>query len=350
MKNEEAHIEKCLQALINHGFGDNGANGEIILVDTGSTDNSLSIASKYLKNIYHFDWVNDFAKAKNYSISLANNEYIMIIDADEYMTSYDPSIVDSLKKSKTPIIGQIKRANFVFVDGIEATHFDLTERLFNKNQFNFKGCIHEQVVPINDSNFEYKELGITVDHDGYLLSQEELNKKADRNNELLFKQLEVNDKDPYIYFQLGQSYMLKRDEKTASEWLEKGLALDLDPTLEYVQIMVCDYGQCLLNLGEYEKASFLIDYYDAFSSCAEYVFMVGNIYLNTGRPIQAYKEYLNCLSMKNERTKGTTSFYPLHNIGLLNEMLGDTASAIPFYEKAAALGYKRSQDRLNELQ
>ena len=181
------------------------------------------------------------------------------------------------------------------------------------------------------------------------ISQEELDKKADRNNELLFKELETDSKNPYIYFQLGQSFMLKRDERSASEWFEKGLALDLDPSLEYVQIMVNDYGQCLLNIGEAEKACFLIDYYDTFCDCPEYVFLVGTIYLNTNRPIQAYKEYLKCLSMKNERTVGTTSFFALHNIGLINEMLGDSNSAITFYEKAAALGYERSISRLKEL-
>ena len=349
MKNEEKHIEKCLKALVQNGFGDNGINGEIILVDTGSTDNSLSIAGKYLNKIYHFDWVNDFSKAKNYSISLAQYKYVLIIDADEYMTTLDKFSIQQFMDKTPNYIGQIKRFNQVIADGIEATHIDYTERLFNKNLFHFKGTIHEQVVPINPVSFDYTQLNICIDHDGYLLSQEQLNEKAARNNILLFEQLKKEPYNPYIHFQIGQSYMMMRDIKSAAENFANGLACNCDPTLEYVQMMITSYGTCLLDLEEYDKALSLLDYYDEFASCAEFVFMAGNIYLNTNQPILAYKEYLRCLSMKNERTVGTTSFFPLHNIGVINEMLGDSDSAISFYQKAADLGYERSKNRLKEL-
>ena len=64
--------------------------------------------------------------------------------------------------------------------------------------------------------------------------------------------------------------------------------------------------------------------------------------------LQAYKEFLKCLSMKPNRNPGVTSHYSFHNIGVINEMLGNKEAAITFYRKAG--DYSRSVKRLKELE
>lgn len=91
-KNEEENIEKCLVSLKNTGL-------ELIVVDTGSTDQTKEIAEKYTHNIYDFTWCNDFAAAKNYAISKASHDMVMVIDSDEYLDQIDiPALEQLIRK------------------------------------------------------------------------------------------------------------------------------------------------------------------------------------------------------------------------------------------------------------
>ena len=78
VKNEAPRIERVLNSV--KDFAD-----EIIIVDTGSNDNTKELASKFTDKIYDFEWVDDFSRARNFSFSKANGEYIMWLDADDFI-------------------------------------------------------------------------------------------------------------------------------------------------------------------------------------------------------------------------------------------------------------------------
>ena len=78
VKNENLVLENCLNSV-------KDLVDEIIIVDTGSTDNTKEIAKKYTDKIYDFKWVDDFSKARNYSFSKATKDYILWLDADDYL-------------------------------------------------------------------------------------------------------------------------------------------------------------------------------------------------------------------------------------------------------------------------
>ncbi len=82
VKNEEKHLENCLSAL--KKLMDN-VSCELIIVDTGSTDRTKEIALKYTDKVYDFEWINDFAAARNYGLEKAVGEWFMYVDADEYL-------------------------------------------------------------------------------------------------------------------------------------------------------------------------------------------------------------------------------------------------------------------------
>ena len=80
VKNESDNIERCLNSIYK-------AVDEIIIVDTGSFDTTKDICLKYTNKIYDFKWINDFSKARNYAIKKAKYDYILWLDADDYLTN-----------------------------------------------------------------------------------------------------------------------------------------------------------------------------------------------------------------------------------------------------------------------
>lgn len=76
-KNESAMIERALKSV-------EGAD-ELIICDTGSTDNTVEIAKKYTKNVCtKFTWCDDFAAARNHAKSHATSDFILSLDMDEF--------------------------------------------------------------------------------------------------------------------------------------------------------------------------------------------------------------------------------------------------------------------------
>ena len=78
VKNEADILARCLDSL-------SGLYEELIIVDTGSTDETKEIAAQYTDQIYDFVWCNDFAAARNFAWSKASMEYIYSADADEVL-------------------------------------------------------------------------------------------------------------------------------------------------------------------------------------------------------------------------------------------------------------------------
>ena len=76
VKNEQDILKRCLDSYA-------GTYDELIIVDTGSSDNTKAIASEYTDKIYDFTWINDFSAARNFAFSKASCEYIFSADADE---------------------------------------------------------------------------------------------------------------------------------------------------------------------------------------------------------------------------------------------------------------------------
>ena len=82
VKDEEYFLARCLEAVRDHV-------DEIIIVDTGSTDNTRSIAANFSDKIYDFEWVDDFSAARNYSLEQATGDWILVLDADELIAELD---------------------------------------------------------------------------------------------------------------------------------------------------------------------------------------------------------------------------------------------------------------------
>jgi glycosyltransferase involved in cell wall biosynthesis len=80
VRNESHHLPKALASV--KGFA-----AEIVVVDTGSTDDTVSIASAMGAKVLHFEWTDDFAAARNVALEAATKPWILSLDADQRLDS-----------------------------------------------------------------------------------------------------------------------------------------------------------------------------------------------------------------------------------------------------------------------
>lgn len=343
-KNEEKHLPQFLES-IKRAIA--SAPIEIVYVDTGSTDKSLEIARKYTSAIYHFDWIGDFSAARNFSLSCATNDWVLVLDCDEYVLNLDLNSFYEMAEQYPAGVGMLTRKNHFAMNETDSIYTDEVERFFNRKLFHYEAIIHEQVCSLNGTPFDRVAIELIVDHCGYNGTKEEMERKVQRNNELLLKMLEEHPNDPYLYFQIGQSYNSIHDDAMAASYYSKGLEFDLDPNLEYVQMMVIAYGYNLLHLERYQEALQYQNIYTEFATSADFVCLMGLIYLRNGMVVQAMKEFLYATTFHTSKTEGANSFIPTYNMGCINEVLGETETAISLYKKCG--NFQPALNRLKEL-
>lgn len=343
-KNEEKHMEAFLSSIQKHM---KDYPHEIVVADTGSTDRTASIARKYTDKVFSFAWINDFSAARNFSIGCASHDWILVLDCDEYVVDLDLNAFSRMAEQYPQAVGVLLRRNHYEMNGTDSVYTDQVERFFNRKLFHYEAIIHEQVRSLNGTPYTRVELPLTVEHCGYSGSAEELVQKANRNNALLLKMLEENPDDPYLYFQLGQSYNMLHDDEKACYYYGKGLEYELEPEAEFVQMMVIGYGYALLHLERYDEALLFENIYDEFSFSADFVCLMGLIYLRKGMVLQAMQEFLKATTIKEAHVEGANSFIPTFNMGCINEVLGNTETAITLYRKCG--DFQPALDRLKEL-
>ena len=326
-KNEEKRIEKCLSSIKPYGF-------EIVVVDTGSADRTKEIASRYADRVLDFTWCDDFSAARNFSLREASNNWIFMLDCDEWIKEIDVEELNYFRKNHSDSVGVISRENLVTERGhLVLNNTDLTERFFNKKLYHYTGIIHEQLTPIRGKEFPCLLLHTTIEHTGYDMTPEERIAKSERNLTLLHKQLEQEPENPYVYYQLGKGYEIVRDYESACEYYGKGLYFDVDPSLAYVQAMVISYGNTLLLTGQAEAAMGFEQIYDEFATTADFVYLMGRIYTVNEKYPQAVEQFIKATTFETSKFHGANSFLSFYQIGLICEKLGDINNALTYYHK-----------------
>ena len=140
VRNEEAVLGRCLDSVAD-------LVDEIILVDTGSTDNTKAVAAEYAAKIYDFPWCDDFSAARNYAVSQAVGDYWLWLDADD--------VIEGENHEKLRKILEAPEADMVFLPywlSFDAAGtpqmISRRERIFRRSRgYRFTGAVHEAVVP-----------------------------------------------------------------------------------------------------------------------------------------------------------------------------------------------------------
>lgn len=209
VKNEEKYLDRCLSAL--KPILDN-VDSELIIADTGSTDNTVEIAKKYTDNVFYFEWINDFAAARNSTIERAKGEWYMFIDADEIFESCD----DIINFFNSGMYKSYKSACYILKNYADSNDLSIFSSIYITRLFcltsdtKFVGCVHETIQPALNSAVK---LNSVAGHYGYLFNDKEIKeKKFKRNSELLLKRLETETPTRTLYLQLAQTFGLENEE------------------------------------------------------------------------------------------------------------------------------------------
>ena len=211
-KNEERFLAQCLESVKNLAT-------QIVVVDTGSTDRTVEIAKSFRAEVFHFDWSDDFAAARNAALEHARGDWVLILDADEELPSDQHARLIADLKNQNAIALRLPLVN----RGQEAEGRSYVPRLFrNAPGVYYSGRIHEQVfpslIPVGKPLGLGTGLGTAqILHHGYSQQMVKDRNKIQRNLKLLRLAIEESPEDANLAMNLGL-------ELVRSEELIDGLA------------------------------------------------------------------------------------------------------------------------------
>lgn len=341
LKNEEGNLGLCLNSV-------RGLVDEIVVIDTGSTDRTKEIAGLYTDRIFDFQWCGDFSKARNFSIAHASNDWVLILDADERVLTYNREQVQCFIDENEQAVGRIKRIN-PFEDGHEIRRYiERVNRLFNRRYFQYEGIIHEQVVSKAGDAYAALPVSIEVDHIGYRDEVIQSTQKMQRNITMLSEAISALPQDPYLHYQIGKSYYKSKMYKEACTSFGKALELGVDPILEYSQDLVESYGYALMHCELYQKALELTRFDALYGKLPDYNFVMGLIFMNNARFKEAISRFEHCMTEGEGKIDGVNTYLPCYNLGVIHEALGQVKKAYAYYRGCGS--YEPAGKRMRELQ
>ncbi len=244
-RDEGAYLERCLQSVA-------AIVDEIVLVDTGSTDNTRAIAAQFGARIFNFDWVDDFSQARNYALAQAGGNWILVLDADETIAARDHlRLRELVTRAQADGYSLIQRSYASYSDPpfeyrlqddyAESQAFNgwvpspLVRLFRNDIQYRFRYRVHELIEPsILEHQGRIAATGIPIHH--FMHQKEEAfnQAKEDRYLALALRQIAETPTDPKPYREAAQAYMKKNDYAHAESCLRKGIELDPKDASRYL--------------------------------------------------------------------------------------------------------------------
>ena len=207
VKNEAAMLPRALDSV--RGWVD-----EIIVVDTGSTDQTVAVAQQYGAKVFHHPWENDFSKHRNQSLGYATGDWILILDADERIEDGHGARIRQIISESPEDVTKI----YCTVKDVKKNRTDMVSRsirLFrNRMGIHYEGIVHNKIVVPSGKSVQGH---IVLYHHGYDLSQEEMDRKFHRTLTLLEKQLAENPDDLFALYNISTT-LQKRDPQKSIEY------------------------------------------------------------------------------------------------------------------------------------
>ncbi len=334
VKNEAKFIKNCLEIASNYV-------DEIIIVDTGSTDNTLDIVKDFNCKVSYFEWCNDFSKARNFSISKASYDWILILDADEFIDVIDfEKIKEFTQEKNNKKIGQILQKSLV--SSKEDMRNVWIDRLFNKNYFVFQREIHEKLCPLFDTiKLEQIELPLEVMHYGYSVQEERHEQKNKNYLNLLINSINKNF-DGYLVKHLASCYLNLQQYDDCIMQADRIINNKSLHTSFYFNEAVTTKLKALFAQQQYSKALELSQYFDLCKENLEYLYFMGSTTLQ----LQDYETSLDLFQyIANQETDSDLKTKSIVTVAEIFFTFGNYESALHYYSLL-----DKTDDVLNKIE
>jgi glycosyltransferase involved in cell wall biosynthesis len=188
VKNEERNLPRCLDSV-------RGLAGEVIVIDTGSTDRTAGIAANYGAEVIFFDFaIVDFAAARNRALERASGRWILMLDADETLVRGSAAIVERLIAGGENAGYFVRRHNHS--SDSQSPFTDYVVRLFpNQPNHRYRGRVHETIdASILAGGGRLLRTGISIDHN-FVLDPDVRRRKNQRYIEILKEEIDADPSD-----------------------------------------------------------------------------------------------------------------------------------------------------------
>lgn len=352
--NEQKELPHCLASI-------RQIVDEIIVVDTGSTDRSKAIAKSYHAKVYDYEWSNDFAAARNFSLEKASGEWILYIDADERIDAAEAIILREVIEEEGLRLFGFKVVNYFGDLPVQYEHANLVVqyRLFRKQGVQFSNAIHEQLSfssPMEAGQF--RMLPVTIYHFGYLNHHIEEKDKLNRNIAILLSEKVKDSSNPWTDYHIANALYQLNEKVKAYEFINMAITgfivrKKIPPSLLYrLKYMIA------LDVQQLDGAGRSIDI--ALQLHPEYVdlyYYKGLILKQLGDDAAAIVAFDHALALGEIHLQhltqvGAGSFLAAYEKGECLERTSQQMSALRAYEQALSLhpNFKLAQDGLQRMQ
>lgn len=360
VKNEEKYLEKCLSALDELR---KNVDTELIIVDTGSTDNTVEIAKRFTEKVYSFVWCDDFAAARNEAVKYSTGEWFMSLDADEIFEDTD-AIINFFKSGEYKKWAMASYRIRNYTDSRKLQWADIEAvRMVNQNVgFHYEGAIHEHLVPNN--LIQNTDLGhcfglkSIAEHYGYIADDGTIDKKSERNRKLLYGEFEKRKNDIYYYMQLFDlEYGTKNYEK-AEEFAAKCIQLSENKNESENAVAYMLYIKILTVLEKYDKAIETAEVYFAKKRTFTHLSDV-SVYANIGtanfrlkkwqNSVKAFENYFNLAENLKNIHSNEMYIHPIEDIEEEGFIIRFLECAVAYEQLGDCAGLSKHLKRVSPL-
>jgi tetratricopeptide (TPR) repeat protein len=331
VKDEEALLPQCLESV-------QGVVDEMIVVDTGSQDNTVELAQGLGAQVFDFPWQDDFASARNFSLSKATQDWILVLDADERLIEDCVSELRSVLNQPDYLASTLLR----YEVGALQNPYSLVSRLFRRHpQIQFERPFHETVddsitaLTLAESQWRIGRLSEpAILHEGYRPEAIADRKKAERAVQSMARYLQTHPDDAYICSKLGALYVSQGNVTEGLTVLEQGLAKQPEDSSTIYELHY-HLGLAYNATQQWELAD--VHYRQALQIPLPEILKVA-AYINLGALCHAQQNWSQAQALFEAVLIIQPDLAIAHyNLGLLHKAQSNYAAAIEAYQKAIAL-------------
>jgi len=349
VKNEEKNLAQTLPTL------SQGVD-EVIVVDTGSSDGTVALAKKFGAKVYHFAWIDDFSAARNESLKYATGDWILWIDADEFISLEDLRALRENLEKGTSSAYYLPIYECPYGETVGSTFYFRLKVFRSGCGFHFERPFNEQVYKENGELLETSAFlpSIKICHWGRFLAPETIKNKKERNFRILEKVLKENTRDAYYHLLLANNYLEVGKTEKAKEAYQKTIDLKQEPVASLARIRK---AKILIEQNQYEEAYQLLKVAASQQGWnAEIYNLIAVIYLSINNLEKAKEvlEYARKLEVPKTNLFGVDitqfGYFPNFLLGNTYLLLGDKGKALAAFE--TAYGYQKDErlrDKIDNL-